>query len=103
METKKKTKRKPKTKLYGNRIKEILTKKEMSPAELADLTETTASHISRIINGQRRCISLPMAIKIAVALGVPVEEVFIYKKPEEVAEKPKQKADVKQNTPIVNK
>jgi transcriptional regulator with XRE-family HTH domain len=72
---------KPKTKMYGNRIKVILKQKGISPQELADLTETTPSHISRIINGQRRCISLPMAIKIAIALTTPVEEVFIYKKP----------------------
>lgn len=72
---------KPKTKMYGNRIKLILKEKGMSPQELADLTETTPSHISRIINGQRRCISLPMAIKIALVLETPVEQVFIYKKP----------------------
>jgi transcriptional regulator with XRE-family HTH domain len=72
----------PKTKMFGNRIKLILKEKSMSPQELADLTETTPSHISRIINGQRRCISLPIAIKIAIALNTPVEEVFIYKKPE---------------------
>jgi len=71
---------KPKTKMYGNRIKLILKEKNMSPQELADITETTPSHISRIINGQRRCISLPIAIKIAMALNTPVEQVFIYKK-----------------------
>lgn len=71
----------PKSKMYGNRIKIILKEKGMSPIELADIIETTPSHVSRIMNGQRRCISLPIAIKIALALSTPVEEVFIYKKP----------------------
>ena len=71
----------PKLKMYGNRIKIILKEKGMSPIELADIIETTPSHVSRIMNGQRRCISLPIAIKIALALSTPVEEVFIYKKP----------------------
>lgn len=74
---------KPKSKLYGNRIKEILQEIEMSPQELADRIETSPSHISRIINGQRRCISLPIAMKIALVLGRPVEEIFIYKNPTE--------------------
>jgi plasmid maintenance system antidote protein VapI len=73
---------KPKSKLYGNRIKQILMEIGMSPQELSDLTETTPSHISRIINGQRRCISLPIAIKISMALGRRVEEVFILNMPE---------------------
>ena len=49
--------------------------------ELADIClEGRTSHLSRIINGQRRCISLPIAIKIANALQRPIEEIFIYKK-----------------------
>jgi len=76
-----KKKPKPKAKMYGNRIKAILQQIEMSPQELADIIESTPSHVSRIINGQRRCISLPIAIKIAQALKTPVEEVFIYAKP----------------------
>ena len=67
--------------MYGNKIKEILMSKEMSPQELADITSLSSSHLSRIINGQRRCISLPIAIKIAIALKTPVEQVFIYKMP----------------------
>jgi DNA-binding XRE family transcriptional regulator len=52
----------------------------MSQQELADITlDGNAAHLSRIINGQRRCISLPIAIKISNALQRPVEEVFIYK------------------------
>mgnify|MGYP000238586359 CR=1 FL=1 len=72
-----KTTKKPKEKLYGNNIKKILDEIEMSQQELADIVETNPAHLSRIINGQRRCISLPIAMKISEALGKPVEEVFI--------------------------
>ena len=52
----------------------------MSQQELADIAlDGNAGYMSRIINGNRRCISLPIAIKIAQALNRPVEEVFIYK------------------------
>jgi DNA-binding XRE family transcriptional regulator len=72
--------RKAKEKLHSNRIKIILDEIEMSQQELADIAlDGNASYMSRIINGQRRCISLPIAFKIAQALGKQVEEVFIYK------------------------
>jgi DNA-binding XRE family transcriptional regulator len=72
--------RKAKEKLHSNRIKIILEEINMSQQELADIAlDGNASYMSRIINGQRRCISLPIAFKIAQALGKPVEEVFIYK------------------------
>jgi transcriptional regulator with XRE-family HTH domain len=72
--------RKPKDKIHSNRIRIILEEIEMSQVELADLAlDGDCSHLSRIINGQRRSISLPIAIKIANALKRPVEEVFIYK------------------------
>ena len=72
--------KKPKEKLHSNKIRLILAQIGMSQQELADITlDGNAAHLSRIINGQRRCISLPIAIKIANALQRPVEEVFIYK------------------------
>jgi transcriptional regulator with XRE-family HTH domain len=75
-----KKERKPKEKLHSNRIRIILEEIEMSQQELADIAlDGDASHLSRIINGQRRSISLPIAIKIANVLKRPVEEVFIYK------------------------
>lgn len=67
--------------MYGNRIKAILKKKDMTPQELSDISGIMPSHISRIINGKRPNISLPIAIRIAEALKTPVEEVFIYRKP----------------------
>jgi len=72
--------KKAKEKLHSNKIRQILAEIEMSQAELADLAlDGNAGYMSRIINGNRRCISLPIAIKIARVLGRPVEEVFIYK------------------------
>jgi len=69
--------------MYGNRINEMLKERQMTIQELADLSGVRPSHLSRIINGQRRCISLPIAIKVAQALKNSVEEIFIYQKPEE--------------------
>ena len=72
--------KKPKEKLHSNRIKAILEEIGMSQQELADITfEGNSGYISRIIHGQRRCISLPVAFKISEALGRPIEQVFIYK------------------------
>jgi DNA-binding XRE family transcriptional regulator len=71
--------KKSKEKMHGNKIRQILAETEMTQQELADLAlDGDASHLSRIINGQRRCISLPIAIKISKALNRPVEEVFIH-------------------------
>jgi DNA-binding XRE family transcriptional regulator len=79
-EEKEKKVKKPKEKLHSNKIRIILDEIGMSQQELADLTlDGNAAHLSRIINGQRRCISLPIAIKISKVLKKPVEEVFIYK------------------------
>ena len=71
--------RKPKEMLNGNHIQELLEIKGMTRNELAILVGTDNSHISRIINNKVKCISLPIAIKIAQALQEPVENVFIFK------------------------
>lgn len=72
--------KKPKEKLHSNRIRVILDEIGMTQQELADMTlDGNAAHLSRIINGQRKCISLPIAFKISKALNKSVEEVFIYK------------------------
>jgi DNA-binding XRE family transcriptional regulator len=79
--------KKPKEKLHSNKIRIILAEIGMSQQELADLAlDGNAAHLSRIINGQRRSISLPIAIKISTVLKKPVEEVFIYKKEENISE-----------------
>jgi DNA-binding XRE family transcriptional regulator len=74
------TTKKDKEKLHSNKIRQILQETDMTQQELADLAlDGNAAHLSRIINGQRRCISLPIAIKISRVLNRPVEEVFVYK------------------------
>lgn len=67
-------------KIHGNKIKGILKEKGISQQELADSTGISSSHLSKIILGKRRCISLPIALKIAAGLKMSVEEVFIAKK-----------------------
>lgn len=59
-----------------NAIKSTLTKINMSAQELADLCETNKGHMSRIINGKNKHISVAMALKIASVLGKKVEELF---------------------------
>ena len=68
---------KSKEKIYGNRIKMILKESGMTQQELAKMTGLEPSHVSKIILGKRRCISLPIAFKISQALKKPIEEIFI--------------------------
>ena len=87
---KKVIKRKPKDKMHSNRIMLLLKEKDMTQQELSDITGIFTTHLTKIIQGKRRCISLPTAIKIAKALNEKIEDVFIYRKPEEkVKEAPK--------------
>jgi len=80
VDKKAKKQKKPKEKLHSNRIKQILEEIGMSQQELADITfEGNSGYVSNIINGKRRCISLPIAFKISEALGRPIEQVFVYK------------------------
>lgn len=75
---------KSKEKIHSNRIRMILEEIGMTQQELADIClDGRTSHLSRIINGQRRCISLPIAMKISNALKRPIEDIFIYKANEE--------------------
>jgi len=72
--------KKEKEKIHSNRIRIILEEQGMTQQELADITLSgNTGFLSRIINGRRRCISLPIAFKIAQGLNKPIEEVFIYK------------------------
>lgn len=73
--------KKSKEKIYGNRIKAILQLKQMSQQELADISGLEVSHLSKIILGKRMCISLPIAFKISTSLELPIEEIFIFKRP----------------------
>ena len=76
--------KKPKDKLHSNNVMQLLKEKDMTQQELSDLTGIYTTHLSKIIRGQRRCISLPIAIKISRALNEPIEKVFIYKSFEEL-------------------
>jgi len=62
--------------MYVNRIKEILKELDMTQEELFHLSGVPQSEISRIANGKKRKIELETAVKIARALGRPVEYVF---------------------------
>lgn len=70
--------RKPKEKIKSNKISEILEERDMTQQELADISGLLPQHLSAIINGKRKSISLPTAFKIARALDMQVEEVFEY-------------------------
>ena len=68
---------KPKETIKGNRINECLFEKDMSRAELIEITGLDSGHVSKIINNAVPSLSLPIAHKIAKALGFPIEVVFI--------------------------
>ena len=68
---------KPKETIKGNRINECLFEKDMTRAELIEITGLDPGHVSKIINNAMPCLSLPIANKIAKALGFPIEVVFI--------------------------
>jgi DNA-binding XRE family transcriptional regulator len=71
-------KRKERTKIKENYIRKVLQEKEMSQQELADLClNGDKQTLSKIILGKKKCISLPTAITISQALGVPVESLFV--------------------------
>jgi hypothetical protein len=72
--------KKSREKIYGNKIKTILLESGMNQQELADITGIGVSHLSKIILGKRRCISLPIAFKISQALNKKIEDVFIVKR-----------------------
>lgn len=72
--------RKAKERILGNNILELMDKKGMIAKELSDLSGLSPSFISRIIHNQRMCISLPVALKISLALKEPVEKVFSYQR-----------------------
>ncbi len=62
----------------SNRILDLLELKKMKRIELAEAVGIDSSHLSKIINNKRNMISLPIAVKIANALGESVETVFIF-------------------------
>lgn len=79
MKTKKE--KKPKEKLHSNRIKSILIELNMTQSELSKLSGLSTSHLSKIILGKKRHVSLVTAFNICNALGKPIDMVFVHKKP----------------------
>jgi transcriptional regulator with XRE-family HTH domain len=64
--------------LKGNRINACLNERNMTRAELIELTEIDPSHLSKIINGKKQNLNITTAMKIARVLEYPVEVVFIF-------------------------
>jgi DNA-binding XRE family transcriptional regulator len=60
----------------SNNLVQILADANMTQQELADLTDLYPSHISEIVRGVRKGVTLPIAIKIAKALNMQVEDIF---------------------------
>ncbi len=73
--------KRPKLKIYRNRVAEVMEQKKIINQELADLIPTNPGHVTRILSNERPCISLPIALRIAEILETPVEELFILKEP----------------------
>ena len=61
----------------GNKILSHLKETGMTQRELADKCGTNSAHISDIVTGKQRHVSLVTAVKIARALNKKVEDVFI--------------------------
>jgi DNA-binding Xre family transcriptional regulator len=59
-----------------NRLGEVLAEKQMTQQELSDLTGLYPSHISEIITGKRKGVTLPTALKISQALNVEITDIF---------------------------
>jgi len=72
----KKAKPKKPKESVSNRLGVILSQQNMTQAELSELTELYPSHISEIISGKRKGVTLPIALKIAKALKMKVEDIF---------------------------
>jgi DNA-binding XRE family transcriptional regulator len=72
--------KKVRDRMFGNKIRAILDEKGMCQQELADLAlNGDRQHLSSIILGKKPCLSLSVAFRISTALGMPIEDVFVYK------------------------
>lgn len=67
----------PKPTRVSNRIRKLRTERELTQAELAATLGVTRQTVIAIEQG-RYSPSLEMAFQIALALGVPLDEVFTY-------------------------
>ncbi len=65
-----------KTKIKSNKIKKYLTELEMEQKDLAKKCNVSSEHISEIVTGKRKGITLSLAAKISKALKQPIENIF---------------------------
>jgi transcriptional regulator with XRE-family HTH domain len=59
--------------IFGNRLRDIRTRKGWSVRELSRLAQVPHETISRLENSQQRYPSLPVAKRLAEALGVTLD------------------------------
>lgn len=60
----------------GYKIKEMREKKNMTQEELSDRSGVSRATISSLENGSSRSTTTKTLMRIARALGIPVEELF---------------------------
>lgn len=63
-------------KIAYNKVADEMAKKGIIVQEMADLLKTNPAHVCKIMKNNRPCISLPLAMMIAVILEKPVEKLF---------------------------
>jgi transcriptional regulator with XRE-family HTH domain len=69
--------KKKKEEVSKNRLGAIMEKKGVKQSELARYLKADRSYVSRLLSGKNgKCISLPIALKIAKRLGVTIEEIW---------------------------
>lgn len=68
-------KKKPEA-IKQNTIQKAMEAKGITQSEMCRKLKMDKSHLSRIISGQKKNISLPIALKIAKFLEVPVDKLF---------------------------
>lgn len=66
----------PKHEVIFNRIEEFRVKKGLGQGELAVAADLHKSHLCKIESGERKQISLPVAVRLAKVLGTNVETLF---------------------------
>lgn len=67
----------PKSEVINNHVKKFREEKGWDQTSLAEKALMNASFLSKIENGNRKQVSVPVAIRICKALGKTVEETFI--------------------------
>ena len=61
---------------FSERIRESRLSRNLSLTQLAELSGVSKGYLSQLENGKRKTLSIPIARKIAVALGVDLNGLF---------------------------